>query len=137
MQTPQSVTFPAWELFANRKTPVRCLRLLTSLFVLAALVAGGAGNGALAAEDQPRKYLRFAFEGETYYGFLIGDRIFELDGDFLHGAQETGRSIPLAGVELLLPVEPSKIFGIALNYASHGGSGADHNLSAGEQIKQV
>jgi 2-keto-4-pentenoate hydratase/2-oxohepta-3-ene-1,7-dioic acid hydratase in catechol pathway len=77
-----------------------------------------------AADDQPRKYLRFLFEDTVYFGYLIDDTIHELDGNFLDGAADTGRTIPLAGVELLPPVEPSKIIGVALNYASHGGSAA-------------
>jgi 2-keto-4-pentenoate hydratase/2-oxohepta-3-ene-1,7-dioic acid hydratase in catechol pathway len=94
-------------------------RLLRTAIVL--LCAMGAAL-SYAADDQPRKYLRFHFEGADYYGYLIDDTIFELDGDFLDGGAETGRTIPLAGVELLAPVEPSKIFGVALNYRSHGGS---------------
>ncbi len=86
--------------------------------LLALLIGAGA---ARAFDDQPRKYLRFHFDGADYFGVLVSDTIFELDGDFLDGAQETGRSIPLEAVQLLPPVVPSKVIGLAFNYAAREG----------------
>ncbi|MEL1135825.1 fumarylacetoacetate hydrolase family protein [Desulfitobacterium sp. THU1] len=66
------------------------------------------------------KYIRFSHERDTFYGQVEGETIHVLDRSYLEeGCQRTGQIIPLAGVRLLAPVEPSKIVCIGLNYAKH------------------
>jgi 2-keto-4-pentenoate hydratase/2-oxohepta-3-ene-1,7-dioic acid hydratase in catechol pathway len=58
-------------------------------------------------------------EGPARWGRLSGVEIHELDGAPWAGGKETGRVLPLEGVRLLPPVEPSKIVCIGKNYADH------------------
>jgi len=86
---------------------------------------GGTG-GDLAAQESSRQaetvhYVRYEVDGRRAYGILRGDEIHELDGHFLEGAQETGRTLQSSEVRLLAPVEPSKVVAVGRNYLSHLG----------------
>jgi len=98
--------------------PIRTALVFGVAFCIAAL------DQARAVDDQPRKYLRFEFRDQLYYGYLIGETIYELDRDFLDGGVETGRSINIAGVRLLAPVAPARVIRLAENYGSEGGEPA-------------
>src|SRR5690606_9671392 len=89
-------------------------------WLMAGLAVAAAGAAGVRAEDQPLRFLRFLADGEPHYGYLIDDTIVELEGDFLHTREETGRFVPLEAVELLPPVVPSKVIGVALNYPLDG-----------------
>jgi len=66
------------------------------------------------------RYLRFATEeGYPRWGRLEESRVFELDRAPYAGGRETGRVLELDDLELLAPVEPSKIVCIGKNYAEH------------------
>ena len=78
---------------------------------------------AAAAAAETKKYLRFAQDGKSAYGALVGDTIFELSGPPFAAHKRTGRKFKLSDVSLLPPTEPSKVIAVALNYASHAGSG--------------
>jgi 2-keto-4-pentenoate hydratase/2-oxohepta-3-ene-1,7-dioic acid hydratase in catechol pathway len=67
------------------------------------------------------RYVRYARDGQTGFGILDGDTIFELSANFLAGGEPTGRSYALRQVRLLAPVQPSKIIAVGLNYRSHLG----------------
>lgn len=67
------------------------------------------------------KYVRYAHDGDESYGVLEGDIVRELDGDLFADPRPTGRSVPLARVELLVPVQPQKVIAVGLNYRSHLG----------------
>jgi 2-keto-4-pentenoate hydratase/2-oxohepta-3-ene-1,7-dioic acid hydratase in catechol pathway len=70
-------------------------------------------------------YVRYRDRGKISYGILQGEKVQELIGaPYLDdiGAAETGRSVDLAGIELLWPCEPSKILAVGLNYKSHLGT---------------
>lgn len=64
------------------------------------------------------KYIRYRYEGKKYFGELEGDIVYELNGDYLFGAQRTGVSRPRGEVELLVPYMPGKIIGVGANYRS-------------------
>ena len=49
------------------------------------------------------KYIRYRSEGKGYFGELEEDVVYELDGDYIHGAERTGRSMARGEVELLGP----------------------------------
>jgi 2-keto-4-pentenoate hydratase/2-oxohepta-3-ene-1,7-dioic acid hydratase in catechol pathway len=65
----------------------------------------------------------------TFGGFKSGDRFFygELRGDDVHAlakpywieVQSTGEVLPLADLHIKLPVAPSKLIAVGLNYADH------------------
>ena len=64
------------------------------------------------------KYIRYRSEGKGYLGELEEDVVYELDGDYIHGAERTGRSMARGEVELLAPYIPGKIIGVGANYKS-------------------
>src|SRR5690348_1558275 len=65
------------------------------------------------------KIARFAQDGRVRYGIVDGDAIQPIEGEPFEAAHPTGRPLPLAGVRLLSPTEPSKVIAIANNYLSH------------------
>ncbi len=78
--------------------------------------------GLTTAQAQTTKYVRYDYEGTIAYGVLQGDSIQELKNDFLQSTETTGRTVALADVKLLAPVEPRKVFAVGFNYQSHLGS---------------
>ena len=72
-------------------------------------------------KDGVTRFVRFLRDGAVAYGILENDKIRVLDGNFLAGGRPTTATVPLAGVRLLAPVEPSKIIAVGLNYRSHLG----------------
>jgi 2-keto-4-pentenoate hydratase/2-oxohepta-3-ene-1,7-dioic acid hydratase in catechol pathway len=67
------------------------------------------------------KYVRYMQGGATSFGILEGDAIRELRGDLFANPRPTGRVLKLADVQLLAPVEPSKVIAVGLNYKTHLG----------------
>ena len=66
-------------------------------------------------------YARFQHGQDTAYGVVEGDRIRQLVGDLFGARRESGVSYALADVTLLVPVTPSKVLAVGLNYRSHVG----------------
>ncbi|MCZ6676028.1 MAG: DUF2437 domain-containing protein, partial [Candidatus Poribacteria bacterium] len=62
------------------------------------------------------KFVRFDFQNRTSYGLLEGDTIKAIQGDIFSYYQVIDRVYPLADCKLLPPCQPSKIFGVGLNY---------------------
>ena len=67
------------------------------------------------------KYVRYAYNGTDSYGVLKGNAIHELRGDIFETVELTVRTVALANVKLLIPVQPSKIIAVGFNYRSHLG----------------
>jgi 2-keto-4-pentenoate hydratase/2-oxohepta-3-ene-1,7-dioic acid hydratase in catechol pathway len=67
------------------------------------------------------KYVRFSSGSGTSFGILEGDAIRELRGDLFANPRPTGRTLKLADVRLLAPVDPGKVIAVGLNYKSHLG----------------
>lgn len=67
------------------------------------------------------KYVRYSQGGRVAFGILEGDTIRELNGNFLAGGAATGKTVRMADVRLLAPVEPSKVIAVGLNYKTHLG----------------
>lgn len=65
------------------------------------------------------KIARFVLDGKATYGVVEGDRINILGSNIFEHALYRGARPTLAEVELLPPVEPSKIVGVGLNYRGH------------------
>ena len=103
-------------------------------WIVAGLIAtalfAGAGIPALEnkveASQQVTKYVRYSYEGSKSYGVLEGTTVYELDGDIFASPSRSGRSMPLANLTLLAPVEPSKVIAVGLNYGSHIEEGRSH-----------
>jgi 2-keto-4-pentenoate hydratase/2-oxohepta-3-ene-1,7-dioic acid hydratase in catechol pathway len=72
-----------------------------------------------AGRNKVTKFVRYAHAGRVAYGILRGETIGELDRNFLDGGKPTGKTVQVAEVRLLAPVEPSKIVAVGLNYKSH------------------
>ncbi len=65
------------------------------------------------------KIVRYLSRGKAAYGLLEGGTVFAMDGD-LYGDKRRGHAAGAVGdVRLLVPVTPSKIIGIGLNYRAH------------------
>jgi len=94
--------------------------------LIAAALFAGAGIPAresnVEASQQVTKYVRYSHEGNTSYGVLEDTTVYELDGDIFASPSRSGRSMPLADLTLLAPVEPSKVIAVGFNYRSHIGS---------------
>ncbi len=62
---------------------------------------------------------RFSIDGSSHYGVVDGEIVERLAKSFLEGIERTGQTFPLAAVQLLPPVEPSKVICIGLNFQEH------------------
>jgi len=62
------------------------------------------------------KWLRFRFEGSERVGALEGEQVRAYEGDLFASPQPTGELLPLAQIEWLPPVQPSKIVGLWNNF---------------------
>ena len=76
----------------------------------------------LAAQSGVTRYVRYAHEGRTTYGILEGEAVREVSGSIFDAPRPTGRTVRVADVKLLAPVEPSKVIAVGLNYRSHLGN---------------
>ncbi len=99
------------------------MRYLLSLFVLCGLFAPLQMLNADMGDDELLKFVRVSHEGTERYGILSLGQVRMLDRIYLDPDTEfTGEIVPFEEVTLLTPVKPGKVIGVALNYASHGGS---------------
>lgn len=65
------------------------------------------------------QFVRFFWGEKARWGRVEGDSVQELDGAPYLGGADVGRVFPLDDLELMAPVEPSKIICIGRNYAEH------------------
>lgn len=78
----------------------------------------------MGPQGETQRYVRFDWKDETFHGLvtgLEGAEVLEvLSGDPVRGsAAPSGRSVAVADVRLLAPVEPGKIVAVGKNYADH------------------
>lgn len=66
-----------------------------------------------------RSFGRFRSGGETFYGEVIGEEIHRLRNPYWIDVTPTGQTTKLALVEIDVPVVPSKLIAVGLNYADH------------------
>src|SRR6266446_5917078 len=57
--------------------------------------------------------------GKPFYGELIGDEVNVLKGPFWLGIEPTGEKIGRRDLEIVVPLSPSKLIAVGLNYAEH------------------
>ncbi len=60
-------------------------------------------------------WARYRHKGEVHFGQLEDDTIKEYTGDMFSSPKATGKSVALVDVELLTPVEPTKMVALAHN----------------------
>ncbi|MDF2630003.1 MAG: putative 2-hydroxyhepta-2,4-diene,7-dioate isomerase [Symbiobacteriaceae bacterium] len=65
------------------------------------------------------QFVRFFWGDKARWGRVEGSSVQELDGAPYLGGKDVGRSFPLDDLELMAPVEPSKMVCIGRNYADH------------------
>jgi 2-keto-4-pentenoate hydratase/2-oxohepta-3-ene-1,7-dioic acid hydratase in catechol pathway len=66
-------------------------------------------------------WVRYRAGGQVHYGVLDGENIKQVSGDLFGARRPTGRVVKRSAVQLLAPVEPSKVIAVGLNYKSHLG----------------
>lgn len=65
------------------------------------------------------KITRYVHQGTPRYGIVENGELYEAQGDLFDGLQKGNHVGKLEDAELLVPVEPTKIVAIGLNYALH------------------
>ena len=65
------------------------------------------------------KIARYEIDGQIHYGELEGESLKRLDGDLFGSLRPTSAVDALNRARLLLPLQPTRIFGAGLNYVSH------------------
>ncbi len=66
-----------------------------------------------------RTFGRFRSGESFFYGEVLGDRVHALADAFWIAIEPIGQVVALADVEIALPVAPSKLMAVGLNYADH------------------
>ena len=66
-----------------------------------------------------RSFGRFRRGEESFLGELRGDSVERLTSAPWSGGRSTGELFPLADLQIEVPVEPSKLIAVGLNYADH------------------
>ena len=62
---------------------------------------------------------RFQKGDETFYAKVVDGELFKLIGDVFGSPSFEKKATPLKGVKTLIPVQPSKVIAVGLNYADH------------------
>ena len=86
------------------------------------LALGALGARSLFAQDGVTLWVRYARDGDAYFGRLEGDMIHPIRGNLFGPRRPGGRPVKASDVKLLYPVEPPKVLAVGLNYASHIGN---------------
>src|ERR1700745_3600553 len=66
-----------------------------------------------------RVFGRFKAKDEMFYGELIGDQVHLLHKPYWTNVEPTGEVRRLNELQIDVPVEPSKVIAVGLNYAEH------------------
>ena len=76
------------------------------------------------------RFLRYQTEDKSpRYGWLLDDKIGDIEGDLFGEFRRLDATTPLAEVKLLAPSQPSKILCVGRNYAAHA---KEHNAEVPE-----
>src|SRR3954471_11124246 len=66
-----------------------------------------------------RAFGRFQSDNEFFYGELVGDQVHQLREPYWINIENTGSVRPVAELNIQVPVAPSKLIAVGLNYAEH------------------
>ena len=69
-----------------------------------------------AANYTIMRWVRFEHQGAIGFGTLVGDQVAVHGGSLFDNPRPTGQILPLAGLQLLAPVQPGKLLGLWNNY---------------------
>jgi 2-keto-4-pentenoate hydratase/2-oxohepta-3-ene-1,7-dioic acid hydratase in catechol pathway len=69
--------------------------------------------------DHMRTFGGFRSSDAFFYGELRGDEVHRLSQPYWISLQPTGEVLPLANLQVDVPVAPSKLIAVGLNYAEH------------------
>ena len=95
----------------------KTVRRASCVGIALAIVASAALASSAAAQGVTR-YVRYQQGTRVSSGILEGDRIREISGDIFAAPRPTGRTVRLADVRLLAPIDPlrvTKVLGVAIN----------------------
>jgi 2-keto-4-pentenoate hydratase/2-oxohepta-3-ene-1,7-dioic acid hydratase in catechol pathway len=65
------------------------------------------------------RWVRIEYNGEPVHGIIEGDNIALTSGNLFENPQKTGKTVPLAGAKLLVPIVPVTFYAAGLNYLEH------------------
>lgn len=68
------------------------------------------------------KYIRYRHNGAVHYGILEDSVVHQMEGDLLGAHRKSGGALPLEGLQLLNPCQPTKVVAVGRNYKSHLGN---------------
>ena len=71
-------------------------------------------------DDTMARWIRYEHAGSTGFGTLDGETVHEHRGDMYADAVPTGRTLALAEVRLLMPVQPGKVIALWNNFKALG-----------------
>jgi 2-keto-4-pentenoate hydratase/2-oxohepta-3-ene-1,7-dioic acid hydratase in catechol pathway len=74
---------------------------------------------SLPATSAVEHYVRYLYQGNTYYGKLDDAMVRPITGDLFGDHQVSNTPLSLDDVELLIPTQPEKVFAVGMNFASH------------------
>jgi 2-keto-4-pentenoate hydratase/2-oxohepta-3-ene-1,7-dioic acid hydratase in catechol pathway len=90
---------------------------------MAGVAAAAASVQTVPAQPGPQKYARFRAGNRTAFGMVQGESIAEFDGGLFGARKPNGKTHKISSIQLLYPVEPTKVLALARNYRSHLNSG--------------
>lgn len=64
----------------------------------------------------PTRWLRYRLDGLDAFGTLVDDQVHEHRGELFGDNAPTGRSLPLGRVQILMPVQPTKVIALWNNF---------------------
>jgi len=65
------------------------------------------------------RWLQFSINNKIQSGYLVGEQIHVIQGNFLDEWQETGETYPLSAVKIEVPIIPRTFYAAGFNYAIH------------------
>jgi len=92
-------------------------RLVPGLFFSLALLVA-----CQVQAQEVRRFVRYEMNGEVSWGLLEGDEVRPIRGDIFSDYDVLSSRHPLSSLHLLMPVAPSKVIAVGLNYQSHLGT---------------
>ncbi|SMC30377.1 fumarylacetoacetate hydrolase family protein [Polynucleobacter kasalickyi] len=65
------------------------------------------------------RWLQFSVNNKIQSGYLVGEQVHVIQGDFLDEWQDTGETYPLSAVKIEIPIIPRTFYAAGFNYAIH------------------
>ena len=65
------------------------------------------------------KFVRFLYQNHVLYGTIEGDNVRKIEGDIFGSYEILDEEVKLEDIKILIPVVPSKVVAVGLNYTDH------------------